>query len=235
MAELQPMQWDSVAAFLVILAIVPIALIILILDSYKTDSRIRRLKSQAQLLGLKHYPIAAADRTQRPTLLPPTIWTSNLMMQSQAPRFSHILAGTHNGIPILLYEFSTSGDLQMSDGAQWIVAVFNAPAPDTPEFELRGSELRNKLTQHHEIPLPRTNLARNYWLRGIDDLAVREFFSRPMIDYFETHGDWGIESRKSELMIYCQGSLTAHSLTKTLYDITSVFCVVSKRGEQQVE
>lgn len=224
----EPTYWNPVVAAWVLLAAVPLAIVILKIEDRRKAKRLKELEAAVSLLGLIFEPLDKGGSQSRPPSLPPPIWDFNVMKQSSAATIQWMANGKYRNTPVWLFDYSFGTGEASETSMEWTVTAWKTWT-NVPEFELRGTELRNMIKEHREFQWADHKIFfKNYWLRGPDEQTLRSYFTDPMIQYFEGHPGWGIESRDGCMLVYQSGLAEPAKLPGLVEEMHSVYQLMVK-------
>jgi hypothetical protein len=106
-----------------------------------------------------------------------------------------------------------------------------------PDFALEPERLWTKLGEFafgkdidfstHEV------FSKKYYLRGVDETAVRNFFSEELLQFLEQHDDLHIEAHKNKLIIFVRREELSASEIKSLVAVAQEFLKIVHQAQQQ--
>ena len=198
--------------FIVALAIVAAILIpgFLIVRSIRRryeSKRAEALQLTALSLGMSPVHGHNIDATRR-------FGRFQLFSQGSKKKVRNCLSGTIGGVDVTTfgYEYTVAGAESSSTSRQTVV-VFRSNELSLPEFELRPKSIVETFKivkifkafagRDEDIKFDtRPDFSKSYYLGGKDESAIRDVFSRSVLEYFERHEGLSVEGRDEGLLCY---------------------------------
>ncbi len=196
---------DAVAIFI---AIAVAAFLIFYGVRRRVESkRSEALRSVALSLGMSFEDGRNIDATQR-------FGPFHLFSQGSKKKVRNCLSGTIGGVDVTTfgYEYTVAGAESSSTSRQTVV-VFRSNELSLPEFELRPKSIVETFKivkifkafagRDEDIKFDtRPDFSKSYYLGGKDESAIRDVFSRSVLEYFERHEGLSVEGRDESLLCY---------------------------------
>jgi MFS superfamily sulfate permease-like transporter len=106
-----------------------------------------------------------------------------------------------------------------------------------PDFALEPERLWTKLSEltfGKDIDFEgHPEFSSKYYLRGDDGMAVRDFFTKEMLQFLESHDDTHIESHKNRLLFYRKRDLMDVDEIKDTVQLVEEFIALANHGMQE--
>ena len=142
--------------------------------------------------------------------------------------FFNVLGGTFNGTYFAIGDFNiTVGSGSKKRKQYQTYVVIHSGKLASPNFCLQpecalfrmAEGLLNRLTGSVDIDLPtHPEFSDNYFLKGSDEDAVRNFFTPRVLEYFQTNHGLSVEVFNGTLVFFRLGELVKPDDIKTLID-----------------
>ena len=147
-----------------------------------------------------------------------------LFKHNPSGRFSNVLRGAAGSKQVLIFDFSySSGAGDDESSRSQTVAVFYAARP--PDFELAprnflhrlASVLGYKTIKFEDDP----DFDRGFAVRGVDEPAIRAFFTEGRKARLKETSGWNAESAGGSLVVYRYDKLAGHDNMETFLEEAS--------------
>ena len=142
--------------------------------------------------------------------------------------FFNVLGGTFNGTYFAIGDFNiTVGSDSRKRKQYQTYVVIHSGKLTSPNFCLQPESalfrmaegLLNRLTGSVDIDFPtHPDFSDNYFLKGSNEDAVREFFTPRVLEYFQAHHGLSVEVFNGTLVFFRLGELVKPDDIKTLID-----------------
>jgi hypothetical protein len=142
--------------------------------------------------------------------------------------FFNVLGGTFNGTYFAIGDFNiTVGSDSRKRKQYQTYVVIHSGKLTSPNFCLQpecalfrmAEGLLNRLTGSVDIDFPtHPEFSDNYFLKGSDEVAVRNFFTPRVLEYFQTNHGLSVEVFNGTLVFFRLGELVKPDDIKTLID-----------------
>ncbi len=134
----------------------------------------------------------------------------HLFKQGHSKKIRNVLSGTANDIDVRIfdYKYTTGSGKNQSTHKQSIV-LFESQYLQLPLFELRPENVFHKIGTafgYQDIDFDsHSGFSKHYLLRGDDEAAIRDLFSREVLDNYEHTRGLSTEGGKTRLVFYRAG------------------------------
>ncbi len=132
----------------------------------------------------------------------------HLFSQGSGEKVRNCLSGTIDGVNVTTFGYKyTVARGESSSTYRQTVVLFRSKELSLPEFELRPrmtvDRFKDLLGSDEDINFKsHPNFSKFYFLRGKYKSAIRDVFSRSVLDYFESHKGLSAEGRDEILICY---------------------------------
>ncbi len=133
----------------------------------------------------------------------------HLFSQGSDKKVRNCLSGTIDGVDVTTFGYEYTVDVGEASSFTYrqTVVLFRSKELSLPEFELRprmtGDRFKDLLGSDEDINFKsHPNFSKSYFLRGKYKSAIRDVFSRSVLDYFESHKGLSAEGRDEILICY---------------------------------
>ncbi len=201
------MKWNVDVVAIGIAIVVALFLIFLAVRRLYESKRSEALRSVALSLGMSFEDGRNIDATQH-------FGPFHLFSKGSEKKVRNCLSGTMDGVDVTTfgYEYTLAG-AETSAILRQTVVVFRSNELALPEFELRPRSIvetfkivkvfKTLVGRDEDIKFDtRPEFSKSYYLGGKDESAIRDVFSRSVLDYFESHKGLSAEGRDGILICY---------------------------------
>ncbi len=168
------------------------------------SKRSEALRSVALSLGMSFEDWRDIDPTKR-------FGPFQLFSIGDKKKVKNCMSGTIDGVDVTTFGYEYRDEDPSGDGysprVRQTVVVLHSNSLSLPEFELRPRTIADKLTafvgRGKDIEFDsHPDFSKSYFLRGNDESAIRQVFSRSVLAYFERHEGMSVEGRDERLLCY---------------------------------
>lgn len=205
--------WPVVVSLAIVVAIfIPAFLIFRGIRRRYESKRAEAIRLAAISLGMSLEGGRSIDATRR-------FGPFQLFSQGSDKRVRNCLSGSIDGVDVTTfgYEYTVSGSESSSTYRQ-TVAVYRSKELSLPEFELRPrttvetfkivQTIKDLVGKDEDIIFDtHPDFSGSYLLRGNHKSAIRQVFSRGVLEHFERHEGLSVEGRNETLIFYRAESL----------------------------
>lgn len=201
------MKWNVDVVAIGIAIVVALFLIFLAVRRLYESKRSKALRSVALSLGMSFEDGRNIDATQH-------FGSFHLFSKGSEKKVRNCLSGTMDGVDVTTfgYEYTLAG-AETSAILRQTVVVFRSNELSLPEFELRPRSIvetfkmvkvfKALVGRDEDIKFDtRPEFSKSYYLGGKDESAIRDVFSRSVLEYFERHQGLSVEGRGESLLCY---------------------------------
>jgi hypothetical protein len=176
------------------------------LSRYLTRKRGREFEQAAMQMGfayqLEDKPIEPADEAR-----------FHLFSQGHGRKFRNVARGGCSAGEVVLFDYQyTVGSGKNSHTYCQTVALFRWPGTSLPGFTLAHERWWHKVGTafgYQDLDFDSNpEFSRRFLLRGADEEAIRQFFTPPVLAFFESRDSaeaWTWEGAGDKLLLYTQG------------------------------
>ena len=171
------------------------------------SKRSEALRSVALSLGMSFEDGRNIDATQH-------FGPFHLFSKGSEKKVRNCLSGTIDGVDVTTFGYEyTLGEAETSAILRQTVVFFRSNELSLPEFELRPRSIvetfkmvkvfKALVGRDEDIKFDtRPEFSKSYYLGGKDESAIRDVFSRSVLEYFERHQGLSVEGRGESLLCY---------------------------------
>ena len=142
--------------------------------------------------------------------LPNTLGHFHLFSQGHSKKITNVLRGRANDMDVLIFDYRyTTGGGQHSNTSHQTVILFESDGMQLPQFALRPENVFHKIGQvfgYQDIDFDsHPEFSKRYLLKGEDEGAVRDLFTRDVLSFYEADGKLSSEAAGGRLIHYRHG------------------------------
>lgn len=159
-----------------------------------------KMAEVAESLGLEYFPKGNEAFSAQ-------LGRFNLMGQGRARKLTKLILGTTDDVRIAIfdYQYTTGGGKNSQTHKQTVTAVQSGQI-NAPDFVLRPESIFSRmggLLGFKDIDFDsHPRFSKMFVLKGSNDVAIREFFSPAMLDFFEEQKGISLEAVPGMILFY---------------------------------
>lgn len=188
------------AGFVIILAVLIIAITIGLVAHYREKQRTEELLATADSLGFSFSPEA------EPSLLG-TLSHFHLFSQGRGRKIKNVMRKRMAGVEVVLFDYQyTTGSGKHSSTHYQTVALFESQRLQLPDFTLRPEDVFHKIGGffgYQDIDFEaHPAFSDTYLLQGRDEAQIRAVFTAEVLSYYVQHWRACTEGSEQQLVYY---------------------------------